>query len=206
VSEQHDMSGVGWMFEDRTLETTQTLDDPRVMRAEHRNRVISAVKRERLESFYTSIPAQGEAVHVVSNGSFDYWLYCPVTLKHLNRPATHFYGSTWTMNRQNVLDLFELFDDGKIQAAAMLTGVYFKRRESAVANTLISGLEDRGQRYMSFRNHAKVMLIASPPDFVVIEGSANFTANPRLEQTVVVNDRALYDFHREWMEEMLSAK
>ena len=40
-------------------------------------------------------------------------------------------------------------------------------------------------------------------DYIVMEGSANWTANPRLEQFTVTNSRPLYDFHREWMEEML---
>ena len=46
------------------------------------------------------------------------------------------------------------------------------------------------------------MLFEAPPDFIVIEGSANFTANPRLEQNVMVNDEDLFRFHAEWMEEM----
>jgi hypothetical protein len=79
------------------------------------------------------------------------------------------------------------------------------RRESAVANTLIEGLRARRQRYVAFQNHTKVMLLAAPPDYLVMEGSANFTANPRLEQTVFSNDRALFDFHRSWMESMLAA-
>ena len=107
------------------------------------------------------------------------------------------------MNRANVTELLDLYDAGKVRAVAILTGTYFKRREAAVCNTLVSGLLDRGQRYRAFQNHAKVLLLAAPPDFLTIEGSANFTANPRLEQSVVTNDRELYDFHRSWFEEML---
>ena len=49
------------------------------------------------------------------------------------------------------------------------------------------------------------LLVGAPPDWITIEGSANFTANPRLEQTVVSNDADLYAFHRAWLEEMLGA-
>lgn len=102
-------------------------------------------------------------------------------------------------------ELLGLFDQGKLKRVAILTGTYFKRRESAVANTLIEGLRVRGQRYVAFQNHTKVMLMAAPPDYLVMEGSANFTANPRLEQTVFSNDWGLFDFHQRWMESMLAS-
>ncbi len=188
------------------LETTATLDAPRLhLRRPSRRRNLSALRQEALEDFYRALPGPGESLHIVSNGKFDYWMFVPVTLRLLGRPAVELYGSTWTMNRQNVLDLLALLDAGRIGRAAILTGTYFKRRETAVANTLIEGLGARGQRYRAFANHAKVLLLAAPPDWIVVEGSANFTANPRLEQTVVSNDADLYSFHRAWLEEMLGA-
>jgi len=39
-----------------------------------------------------------------------------------------------------------------------------------------------------------------------MEGSANFTSNPRLENYIIVNDRALWDFHREWMEGVFNGR
>ncbi|MBK9968277.1 MAG: hypothetical protein IPP07_26815 [Holophagales bacterium] len=107
------------------------------------------------------------------------------------------------MSRGNVVELLALFDARRIKAVSVTSGTYFLRRESAVAATLQEGLRARGQRYRAFANHAKVVLLAAPPDFLVFEGSANWTANPRLEQNVLVNDRELYDFHKAWMEDVL---
>jgi hypothetical protein len=110
------------------------------------------------------------------------------------------------MNRQNVLDLMGLIDAGKIQTCRMLTGTYFKRRESAVYAQLITGLAARGQRYVAFNNHTKIALLhsASPEhNYIVFEGSANWTANPRLENYTVTNSESLYTFHKGWMDEML---
>jgi hypothetical protein len=189
------------------LETTANLDAPRLLlRRPSRRRNLSALRQEVLEDFYTFLPEAGESLHLVSNGKFDYWMFVPATLALLGRPAEQLYASTWTMSRSNVLDLFRLLDAGQLQTAAVLTGTYFKRRETAVANTLISGLAERGLRYRAFANHAKVLLLAAPPAYLSIEGSANLTSNPRLEQTVVTNDRDLYQFHRAWFEEMLGAE
>ncbi len=189
------------------LETTATLDGPRLLlRRPARRRNLSALRQEALEDFYRQLPATGESLHVVSNGRFDYFHFLPVTLRLLGRPAAEVYGSTWTMSRPNVLELFALLDAGKIGTAAIVTGTYFKRRETAVANALIEGLAARGLRYRAFQNHAKVLLLGAAPDWIVVEGSANFTANPRLEQTVITNDAELYGFHRAWLEEMLGAE
>ena len=56
---------------------------------------------------------------------------------------------------------------------------------------------------MAFQNHTKIILLRTAKTFIVIEGSANFTANPRLENYTLSSDETLYNFHREWMEHML---
>ena len=121
--------------------------------------------------------------------------------------VAEFYGSTWTLNRANARELLELMDAGTLGKVAVVTGVYFKRREAAVYTTLVEGLATRGGRYMALENHAKVALLGNPDTdtWIVVEGSANWTANPRIEQNVVSNDRDLFEFHRAWMESVLPA-
>lgn len=194
---------LSWMFQDTQLETSDNIDEPMIHRRKIRHRDLSELKKEKIEAFLTELPKPGESFHIVSNGSFDYFNFMPVTVK-LAGSLQAFYGSTWTMNRNNVVDMFKLFDEGKIKRLAILTGTYFKHRESSVANTLIEGLSARKQRFIAFENHAKVMLMNDDPNFYVMEGSANFTANPRLEQNILVNDRDLYEFHRGWMERILA--
>jgi len=194
----------GSLFGDvEEAETPTELGRPRVIRRRPARRSIAALQEEELAGFYTALPAPGESLHVVSNGKFDYWRFVPVTLALLGRPADELYGSTWTMSRQNVRELLALLDAGQIRSASILTGTYFLRRESAVAATLQEGLRARGQRYRAFANHTKVVLLGAPPDWIVLEGSANWTANPRLEQNLITNDEGLYRFHREWMEHFL---
>src|SRR5688500_4699840 len=107
------------------------------------------------------------------------------------------------MSRPNALELLELFDAGRIRKVTLFSGLYFKRRESAVYTTIATGLIDRGQRFLCFENHTKIILLAAGTDRIVIEGSANFTANPRVEQNTVTNDEELFNFHRAWMEDLL---
>lgn len=194
----------GSLFGDtEEAETTTNLGRSRILRRRGPRRNLAALQEEELTQVLTELPRPGESFHIVSNGRWDYWRLVPVVLDLLGRPADELYGSTWTMSRGNVVELLTLYDAGRIKAVSVTSGTYFLRRESAVAATLQEGLRARGQRYKAFANHAKVVLLAAPPDFLVFEGSANWTANPRLEQNVLVNDRELYDFHRAWMEDVL---
>jgi hypothetical protein len=51
-------------------------------------------------------------------------------------------------------------------------------------------------------NHAKLEILCNKTgyNYITIEESANITANPRIEQSVITNCRKLYEYHREWME------
>ena len=169
-----------------------------------RHTLRSRLRKEVAAEVVGRLPDPGESIHVVSNGDFDYWSLVPHALGSMG--PSEFHGSTWTMNRGNVLDMFDLYDRGQLTSITLLTGLYFKRRESAVYATVVEGLESRGQWYAACPNHAKVILICDGTTDLVIEGSANFTANPRIENHVITNDRALYDFHKSWMDEIVSRR
>jgi len=61
-------------------------------------------------------------------------------------------------------------------------------------------------RFACLENHTKVTLLANHErgDYLVLEGSANYTSNPRMEQNIILNDQAVYRFHRDWLEEVLA--
>lgn len=184
------------------LESSE-MPEARVHRRRPRKRLLrQALQGEEIAAIVPTLPAPGESLHIIANGNYDFWRFVPHLLELLAAPAQGWF-STWTMNRGNVLELLDLFDGGKLTSILMLTGLYFKRRESAVYATLLEGLQDRNQRYLAFRNHAKLILLQTSTAALVVEGSANFTANPRVEQYVLTHDLDLLKFHAGWMEEMV---
>ncbi len=194
---------------DATLGEADTLETEHVPGSRsHRRRPGRAFRRlaaqHGLQDILQTPPAAGESVHIVSASKFDFWTWVPALLDMIG-PATHLYCSTWTLSRPNAVELFELWDAGKIGTASYLTGTYFKRRETAVYAFLLEGIRRRKGRYRAFQNHAKVMLLDPGGLPLVVESSANLTANPRLEQYVLSHDAELHAFHRGWFEEMYSA-
>ena len=58
-----------------------------------------------------------------------------------------------------------------------------------------------------FRNHAKLILGYSKPDYYfVLESSANINTNPRTEQTTIYIDKGLYDFYLDYFKGIKSYK
>ena len=194
------MTDFDWLFDPPELETARTVKPRTLTRQVEKRETRLAMKRERAAEVLTTLPGRGATTHIVSNGLFDYWDFCPLIIDLLGGKVDSFYGSTWTMNRDNTAELLALIDEGKLTNVAILTGLYFKRREAAVYATLLDGLTQRGQRFLASKNHTKIMLFEKPPDYITVESSANWTANPRVEQTAISNDRILWEFHSGWME------
>ena len=190
------------IFGDEEVETTKKIESKSI-KINEKIKLLSLMKKEHLSQCLKEIPKLGESLHIISNGSFDFWTFIPFLIDKLGGVG-EFFGSTWTLNRQNCKELLELFDEHKIKKIGFLTGLYFKRREASVYSTLLTGLSDRGQKYKCLENHAKVAIFENGSDYITIEGSANFTSNPRIEQYTISNSRELFYFHREWMEGILS--
>lgn len=181
----------------------------RVLRKRYRLRFAKMLKGETLAEAVNAPPKPGESIHAVSNGKYDFATWIPQIVEWVGT-ADCLWCSTWTLSRPNADDIFTLHDEGKIRPGQLhfLTGLYFKRRDTATYNYLLDGLLRRGGRYKAFENHCKVLLIANEKKdaWFTVEGSANLNANPRFEQYVLVNDRQLFEFHRGWMEEVFQSQ
>lgn len=177
----------------------------RVHRAKGKARLISAMKQEAAREILPALPEPGYHYHIISNGKSDFWTWIPVIASYMGT-VEEFYASTWSLNRANTTELLDLLDQGRIRNATVLTGLYFKRRETAVYATLVEGLLQRGQRYRALPTHAKISLLGNEDHHITIEGSANWTGNPQIEQYVITDDPEIYGFHRAWMEEVCRRK
>lgn len=163
------------------------------------------LKREAVEELFSELPAPGESLHIVSNGRFDYFTLVPHIIDLAGEPLVdEFWFSTWTMSHENVVQILNLFDRGIFKKIVGMTGEYFRSREKAVWHILETGMAERGQTLFANKNHSKVTLLRfSGGENIVVEGSANFTANPRIEQFIVTHSPELFEFHRDWMQKLI---
>jgi hypothetical protein len=177
----------------------------RQLRNAAKSHMISRLKKQEAKTFFERLPKADEYFHTISNGSFDYWSVLSCLIDLCPGPVTEAYVSTWTINHNTCKELFEVLDAGKIKKIWLLSGLYFKKREPAVYARLATGLAERGQRIKCSENHAKVAVLIGNGFTVTMEGSANLTANPRIEQNIVTGSQDVARFHAGWMKEIIEA-
>ena len=172
---------------------------------EGKHETLKALQRKFAIEHIGGIPPPGTSIHIVTNARVDFWDFVPALLKMATpRVALQWYGSTWILNRRNANELLHLYDAGQIRQIGMITGIYFKRRETAVFAKLYEGLMKRGQRFKACLNHSKWFAMELDDGTgIVCESSANFTENGNIETHVLTNDRGLFDFHKAWADDLL---
>ena len=194
-------SGFGFLPPEQAVEEKSMPEGRRLLRKKIKREFKRAGNLKAVAEILDYLPDPGSSIHVIGNGRYDFFDWVPHLTGLIGEPCQGYF-STWTMNRDNVLELLDLYDKGRLSSITMMTGIYFKRRESSNYATLLEGIQARGQRYMAFWNHTKIILLEGGGYSLAVEGSANMTSNPRLEQYCISNDRALFEFHREWIEAM----
>lgn len=170
-------------------------------------RCIRAAREDNLRKIFPDNIEAGCSYHFISAGDIDGLSY-PAMLLDRYACFEEAYFSTWTMSRQDIEMIAGWLDTGQIGRISFFTGEYFFRRETAVYATLLEVMKKHGGRLRTFKNHAKVVLLKNTALglHLVIEGSANFTTNPRAEQTVINNSRELYEFYAGWFDELFQKK
>lgn len=175
---------------------------------------VSAIRMEKLEMIRVAreknllalFPKleEGRSYHFISAGDIDAVSYLTALIEK-HGPFDEFYGSTWTMSRQDCELLDRYLTDKLIKKITFFTGEYFAKRETSVYGSLLQVIGRHDGRLKMFKNHCKILAVHNREAqfWAVAEGSANFTTNPRTEQTTVTPSRELYDFYAQWFEDLI---
>lgn len=180
---------------------TDAMPDARSVRRRTKNQMRLAMKTRELGEIMP-VMEMGWTYHVITRGNFDGFNFLPLVVER-HGPVEEYYFTTWALNRDNVVAMMGLYDEGKVGEIRAFIGTYLKRRKTAVYGLLQNSLHERGQKMKAFRNHTKIQLIRAGEMYVVVEGSANLTANGNCENFVVSCDREVYEFHKGWLNEMM---
>jgi len=150
------------------------------------------------------IPDAGGTLHAIMRGDFNAWDLMPALLTLANPSVCEsLYIATLSFNARNLAELVQLFDRRKILAVAFICSVFFEDMTGKLYDALHYQLVKRKQRCIAVRSHAKVFLLQlSDGRHLTIESSANLRSCNNIEQFTLTNDRSLWEFHRNWMEEL----
>ncbi len=147
-----------------------------------------------------------QVCHLITEKRYSMAHVIPAVL-HYAAPATIGRLAVVTLSFSRVMvDLLAMMDAGQIGSVDFLYSVYFRSNNRDACEQLAAALSARGQRVFAGLIHAKLLLIETTDGSAyTVESSANLRSCASVEQVTIFHDRALHDFHRAWIGEILEA-
>lgn len=145
----------------------------------------------------------GDSYHCITAGDVDGLSYIKCVLRQQNLDYLLF--STWCMAAEDILQIREWVEDGRIKKLDAYVGEIFTSSYSVefkMLNDLVKEY-DLG-RVTVFRNHAKVFAGYGGKFHFGIETSANINTNPRTENGCVTISKDLFDFYKTFFDGIIS--
>lgn len=195
----------GLAFSEFEHEVTELPSPRKGHRNEAKHQFRKEDRKRNLEEIQIEV-IPGTSIHMISSGLWDFWSMVPV-LHRKYGTIEALYFTTWMVNRDILSELYEMKDTGMVREFTIGIGTYLKRRNTDVYGFLSTGCLRRKQRFVVFRNHTKILLLKFENGLhVTIESSANMAANFNMEQFTMTENRELFEFHKGWIEELISKR
>jgi len=152
---------------------------------------------------------RGARAYVIVDGSFYFGDFLEALIVRNNWLVRTMTVSTLSMNENNVDSLANLLDGGFVEHLDLIVSAYFYSHER---HNLVEYPYERLDRDDRFQlavagSHCKLCLpdLAEPDGWkMVLHGSANLRSSPNIEQLMIEENPALYEFNREVQERILS--
>ena len=161
-------------------------------------KMLEAMKYVKLEA--------GRTYNFITAGDVDSLTYLKIVLNQ--HDLDFLLCSTWCMAAEDILQLQQWYQQGKIKKIDMYMGEIFPRSykiEWSMVKKFYEKHPDAG-RVAVFKNHSKIYAgYNKDSDFYFgIQTSANINTNPRTEQGCITVDKGLFDFYKEYFDGIVS--
>ena len=163
-------------------------------------------EKHALESILTSPPTKDEIIKLVSCGVFS----AIGVIKYIAdfEVIEHMDVSSFAVGAKHAETLSVLHDQGRIKTARFFVGNIMKTDGNRDGNridrsaALNNVCEKCGWNQIVCKNHSKIILMKTAKNYYVVETSSNLNENPKFEQFSFENNKTLYEFYREFFNEL----
>lgn len=152
------------------------------------------------------LPEPGESIHGVMSANYDGWAMVPALLE-LAEGATldHLWIATLGFNRDNMESLASLMDAKLVHGVSFVASVWFRSTDTTIWEHTAAELGRRGQRCVAVRSHAKILLFElSDGRKFAWEASANLRSSSNVEQFALHHAPDLVEFHKGWLNDLIT--
>lgn len=147
------------------------------------------------------IPAKGETVHFILDGTFRLADVIPVIQSRIGQPC-HLTICTLGLSNDTIGQLAAMLKAGTLAELRLAFSSYFRASDPDTAAHAIETLTKLGAQVAVERLHAKLQLYqpAKRRDRYVLETSSNLRSCQCVEIASVTNDPGLFNWHWQWLE------
>ena len=175
---------------------------PRAFRLNLKRQSKTIENRNQLVELIKDPPRSGEEIHLVCKDNCSMWDFAPVFIERLGRAKT-LYGTSWRVSNYVVSELARLCDAGEIEKTCWIVDKRFRDLEPAICYKLENQAKKTGGWVKTRRTHIKLLLIETEKDKIVVTGSMNMARESKLLELIqTTNDKELFDFYRQFFEEV----
>jgi hypothetical protein len=152
------------------------------------------------------VPKENEQWRIITEHPMNAYVFIVSLLNRGN--IKEIYLSTFRMNKPTVDNIIEKIENGRIEKANFIINQLqgMSKTSAGPVAQLKEYCDNRANAKMVYTNiHAKVFIAQTQGGAkYVFEGSGNLTDNGRIEQYLYERNSQVYDFHKNWMNEVLS--
>ena len=151
---------------------------------------------------FGGFPNENQYFAIKTNGTSDCGSIFTYALQNWEE-ITEMYLATWTISKQNIKIIKEAMESGKLKNLTMVFSSTLKGANPALYASLIGALKSfENVKLKEINSHAKTFSISNGKDYITVSGSANWSENPRIENFLILNDKNLFEHHKDWMSEL----
>lgn len=156
------------------------------------------------------IPALGESVDVITNGQSNAAGFYEVIRDEWGK-VDCLCVATWIINRHYIDMLVEDIEKGVLKKLVFIISNRMSqlgKGHSPNFNRMKELFSEKSD-IVSFRvvnSHAKTYCMTNGVDYITVDGSGNWSENPRIENYTISNSKEKFDFRHSWMMDLCKAK
>lgn len=151
------------------------------------------------------IPKPGQSFDILTNGQSNAGGFYEV-IRDEWKIIEYVCIATWIINRDYIEMLYRDVGSGKIKNLVFIISNRMSQLGKGhapnfnIMKTLFTS--NPNIKFRVVNSHSKTYAMTNGVDFITVDGSGNWSENPRLENFTITNDKAKFDFRRQWMEEL----
>jgi hypothetical protein len=145
-------------------------------------------------------PLKNEQYRIITEKQFNAYALILYVLE--SELIEEMYLAIYRINEPTVESIIDFIEGGKIKKAVFIISNFFnqtKKPEKWAARLMVFCKTKENCKFVYIHNHSKVLALKTKNDYFVFEGSGNMSDNARIEQYLFENNKETFEFHKEWM-------